>query len=35
MRVVVFFVLLFVLWIPYLIGIFLPKLPTKDIPRPT
>jgi phage shock protein PspC (stress-responsive transcriptional regulator) len=25
---------LFVIWIPYLIGFFLPKLPTKGVPHP-
>ena len=33
-RVVVFFVMMFVLWIPYLVGIFLPKVPTRGVPRP-
>jgi hypothetical protein len=28
-------VMMFVLWIPYLIGIFLPKVPTKGLPRPS
>jgi len=33
-RVVVFLVMMFVLWIPYLVGIFLPKVPTRGVPRP-
>jgi len=33
-RVVVFFVLMFVLSTPYLVGIFRPKVPTRGVPRP-
>jgi phage shock protein PspC (stress-responsive transcriptional regulator) len=35
MRFLVFFVFMFVAWIPYLVGLFLPKLPTKGVPRPS
>ena len=35
MRAIVFLFGVFVLWVPYLIGIFLPKLPTRGMPRPT
>lgn len=34
-RAVVFLVMMFVLWIPYLVGFFLPKVPTKGVPRPS
>ena len=34
MRAIVFLLGFFVLWIPYVIGLFLPKLPTKGVPRP-
>jgi len=35
MRAIVFLFGIFVLWVPYLIGIFLPKVPTRGMPRPT
>jgi phage shock protein PspC (stress-responsive transcriptional regulator) len=34
MRVLMFLVMMFVLWVPYLVGIFLPKVPTRGVPRP-
>jgi phage shock protein PspC (stress-responsive transcriptional regulator) len=34
MRAIVFVFGVFVLWVPYLIGIFLPKVPTRGVPRP-
>lgn len=33
-RAVVFLGMMFVLWIPYLVAFFLPKLPTKNVPHP-
>jgi phage shock protein PspC (stress-responsive transcriptional regulator) len=33
-RAIVFLFAMFVLWIPYLVGFFLPKLPTKGVPHP-
>jgi phage shock protein PspC (stress-responsive transcriptional regulator) len=32
-RALMFFLTIWVLWFPYLIGFFLPKLPTRDVPR--
>lgn len=33
-RAGVFLVGFFVIWLPYLLGFFLPRLPTKGVPRP-